>query len=34
VPADHTPDTLYLRQAVIVSGREGYTDRMIWTIPR
>ena len=34
VPADHTPDTLYLRQAVIVSGREGYTDRMIWTIPQ
>jgi 2-keto-4-pentenoate hydratase/2-oxohepta-3-ene-1,7-dioic acid hydratase in catechol pathway len=34
VPADQTPGTLYLRQAVIVSGREGYTDRMIWTIPQ
>ncbi len=34
IPPGHTPDTLYLRQAVIVSTREGYGDRMLWTIPQ
>ena len=34
VPPGHAPGTLYLRQAVIVSGREGYADSMIWTIPQ
>ena len=34
IPSGHTPDTIYLRQSVIVSTRGGYADRMIWTIPQ
>ncbi len=34
VPSDHATDTFYLRQSVIVSSREGYADRMLWSIPR
>ncbi len=34
VPPGHVPDTLYLRQSVIVSSREGYPDRMLWSIPQ
>jgi 2-keto-4-pentenoate hydratase/2-oxohepta-3-ene-1,7-dioic acid hydratase in catechol pathway len=34
IPPGHTTDTFYLRQSVIVSSREGYEDRMLWTIPQ
>ncbi len=34
VPPDHAPDTFYLRQSVIVSSRDGYTDRMLWSVPQ
>ena len=34
VPPEHVPDTLYLRQSVIVSSREGYADRMLWSVPQ
>ena len=34
VPPGHTADTFYLRQSVIVSSREDYEDRMLWTIPQ
>jgi len=34
IPSGHTADTIYLRQSVIVSTRDGYDDRMLWTIPQ
>lgn len=34
LPPGHKTDTFYLRQSVIVSTREGYTDRMLWTVPQ
>ena len=34
IPSGHTNDTFYLRQAVIVSSRDGYHDRILWTVPQ
>ena len=34
IPPGHTTDTFYLRQSVIVSSRDGYADRMLWTVPQ
>jgi len=34
IPPGHTADRLYLRQSVIVSAKDGYPDRMLWTIPQ